>query len=275
MRGEKEVVKGEATGTETELVRPLACGSRSFLIAWHFLTAVPLSRHHHDPSARELAQSMGWYPLVGLVLGGALAVSDLLLAQVFSDAVVNGLLLVLLVVLTRGLHQDGLADTLDGLAGGRSPDERLAIMRDGRIGAIGATGLILALGLRYVGLMELPDGARLPLLLCMPAVGRWAMVVGSVSAPYARAGGGLAQPFVQHLSMVQVLWATLLLGGALLWAMGPAGALGSLVLLAAVARASTAFARRFLGGITGDTLGATNEVTEVLFLLAAPVLLAA
>ncbi len=218
---------------------------------------------------------MGWYPLVGLVLGGALAVSDLLLAQVFSDAVVNGLLLVLLVVLTRGLHQDGLADTLDGLAGGRSPDERLAIMRDGRIGAIGATGLILALGLRYVGLMELPDGARLPLLLCMPAVGRWAMVVGSVSAPYARAGGGLAQPFVQHLSMVQVLWATLLLGGALLWAMGPAGALGSLVLLAAVARASTAFARRFLGGITGDTLGATNEVTEVLFLLAAPVLLAA
>jgi adenosylcobinamide-GDP ribazoletransferase len=275
VKGEKEVVKGGTAGTETELVRPIPCASRSFLIAWHFLTAIPLSRYHHDPASRELAQSMGWYPLVGLILGGALAVSDLLLAQIFSDSVVNGLLIVLLVVLTRGLHQDGLADTLDGLAGGHSPDERLAIMRDGRIGAIGATGLILALGLRYEGLMELPDGARLPLLLCMPAVGRWAMVIGSGSALYARAGGGLAQPFLQHLSIFQVLCATLLLGASLLWAMGPVGALGSLVLLTVVVRSLTAFACRFLGGITGDTLGATNEIAEILFLLMAPVLLAA
>lgn len=248
---------------------------RPFLIAWHFLTAIPLSRNHHDPLPQELAQSMGWYPLVGLILGGALALSDLVLAQFFSDLVVNGLLLVLLVSLTRGLHQDGLADTLDGLAGGRSPVERLAIMRDGRIGAIGATGLILALGLRYAGLADLPEEARLPLLLCMPAVGRWAMVVGSVSAPYARAEGGLAQSFLMHLSSWHVLWATLLLGGALFCAMGLAGALVSLVLLAIVARAVTAFALRFFGGVTGDVLGATNEVAEILFLLVSPALLAA
>jgi adenosylcobinamide-GDP ribazoletransferase len=216
---------------------------------------------------------MGWYPLVGLILGGTLVASDLLLAQLFSDTVVNGLLIVLLVALTRGLHQDGLADTLDGLAGGRAPAERLAIMRDGRIGAIGATGLILVLGLKYAGLTDMSEEERQTILLCMPAVGRWAMVVGAVSAPYARAEGGLAQPFLMHLSRLHLSWATLLLGGVLLWAMGSIGALGSLVLLAIVARALTAFACRFFGGITGDTLGATNEIAETLFLLVGPVLL--
>jgi adenosylcobinamide-GDP ribazoletransferase len=246
---------------------------RPFLIAWHFLTAVPLSREHHDPSPQELAQSMVWYPLVGLLLGGTLAVSDLLLAQVFSDIVVNGLLLVLLVVLTRGLHQDGLADTLDGLAGGRSPTERLTIMRDGRIGAIGATGLILALGLRFAGLLEAPEEGRFALLLCMPAVGRWVMVVGAVSAPYARAEGGLAQPFLLHLSWREVLGATLVLGIALFWTLGPTEALLSLIVLAIVARVLTSFACRLLGGITGDTLGAANEVAEIVFLLLGPALL--
>lgn len=246
--------------------------SRPFLLAWHFLTAVPLSRNGHNPEPRELAASMGWYPLVGLVLGSILAASDLLFSRFVSDGVVAWLLIIVLVVLTRGLHQDGLADSLDGLAGGRSPSERLAIMRDGRIGAIGATGLVLALGLRYEGVMELPDDGRMALLIAMPAVGRWAMVVGAMAAPYARSEGGLAQPFLAHLSWPHLLGATLLLAVVLGWFLGPIGALVSLVLVASVARASTAFSRRLFGGVTGDTLGATNEMAEVLFLLLGPAL---
>lgn len=245
---------------------------RPFLFAWHFLTAIPLSRLHHDPTPRELAASMSWYPLVGLILGGFLAASDVLLSRFFSQGVVNALLIVLLVVVTRGLHQDGLADSLDGLVGGHTPAERLAIMRDGRIGAIGATGLVLALGLRYAGLQALPQSERLPLLMCMPAVGRWAMVLGAVSTPYARAEGGLAEPFLTHLSPREVIWATVLLAGALLWLVGPLGALVSLGVAAVIARASAAFSTRFIGGITGDTLGATNEIAEIIFLLAGPAL---
>lgn len=246
--------------------------SRSFLFAWHFLTAIPLSRAHHEPMPGELAFSMAWYPLVGLVLGGVLAGSDFLLAQVLPPIVVNLLLIVILVAVTRGLHQDGLADWLDGLAGGRTPADRLAIMRDGRIGAIGATGLILALGLRYAALTVLPAGDRLALLICMPAVGRWTMVAGAVAAPYARKEG-LAAPFLAHLSPRHVLLATVVVGSALVWFLGPAGALAGLLLAAVIARAGTVFAQRFLGGITGDTLGATNEIAEILFLLAGPALL--
>lgn len=245
---------------------------KPFLIAWQFLTAVPLSRHGHNPEPLELAASMGWYPLVGLILGLALGASDLLLSRFLSDGVVAWLLILTLVVLTRGLHQDGLADTLDGLAGGRSPSERLAIMRDGRIGAIGATGLVLALGLRYAGVMDLPDDGRLAMLIAMPAVGRWAMVVGAVAVPYARSEGGLAQPFLAHLSLQHVLGATLLLAVVLAWSLGPLGALMSLVGAVFVARVCTAFSRRMFGGVTGDTLGATNEIAEVLFLLAGPAL---
>ena len=91
---------------------------RPLIFAWQFLTAVPLSRDVHDPAPNELAGSMVWYPFVGVLLGGLLAGTDVLLARWLSHEVVTALLILLLVGVTRGLHQDGLADTLDGLAGG-------------------------------------------------------------------------------------------------------------------------------------------------------------
>lgn len=246
---------------------------RPFVFAWHVLTAIPLSRVHHDPTAQELARSMSWYPLVGLMLGALLATGDLLLSGLLSRGVVDALLILLLVLVTGGMHQDGLADSVDGFAGGRTPAERLAIMREGSIGALGATGLMLDLGLRYAGLAALSPPERVPLLICMPAVGRWAMVVATASAPCARADGGLAAPFIQHLRRHHVLWATLWLAVALCWYVGPIGAVIGLGSIALVARMITVLANRYLGGITGDTLGATNEAAEVLFLLAGPALL--
>jgi adenosylcobinamide-GDP ribazoletransferase len=97
---------------------------------------------------------------------------------------------------------------LDGLAGGKTPAERLPIMRDPRIGAIGATGLFLSLLLRYAGLMALPQALRVPALVCMPALGRWAMVALAWTSPYARAEGGLAASFLTHLSWHHVVVST-------------------------------------------------------------------
>jgi len=244
--------------------------ARPFLFAWHFLTAIPLSRAHHEPTAPELAASMAWYPVVGLLIGGGLVLADRLLTNIFAAEVMNVLLIVLLVLLTRGLHQDGLADTLDGLAGGRTPAERLPIMRDPRIGAVGATGLFLSLILRYAGLMALPHPLRLPALLCMPAVGRWAMVTVAWASPYARAEGGLAAPFLTHLSWPHVAVSTTVLSIALSLVFGMQGALVILVAGAVVLIAVWAGCRTWFGGITGDTLGATNEVIEILFLLLVP-----
>ena len=215
---------------------------------------------------------MAWYPFVGMVLGGLLAVTNLVLARWLSNEVVTVLLMVLLVAMTRGLHQDGLADTLDGLAGGRTPADRLTIMRDPRIGAIGATGLFLSLMLRYAAILSLPETVRLHALLCMPAMGRWAMVTGAYRASYARAEGGLAAPFLVHLSARQVTSATLVVGCLLLWAFGAAPALAVLAIGGMLSRLLTMFCHQVFGGITGDTLGATNELVELSFLFLLPLL---
>ena len=243
---------------------------RPFLFAWHFLTAVPLSRRHHDPTAMELASSMAWYSTIGLMIGGVLVIADSLLVKLFAMEVVNILLIVLLIGLTRGLHQDGLADTLDGLAGGRTPDARLSIMRDPRIGAIGATGLFLSLLVRYAALVALPSTLRVPALICMPALGRCAMVSLAWLAPYARAEGGLAAPFLTHLSWTHVVVATGVMAVALIIGFGVPTAIVTVVASSAVIFLVQMGCHRMFGGITGDTLGATNEVVEILFLLFVP-----
>ena len=246
---------------------------RPFIFAWHFLTTIPLSRTHHEPTAPELAASMAWYPVVGLLIGSGLIAADLGLTVVLAPLVVNLLLIVLLVLFTRGLHQDGLADTLDGLAGGRTPAERLTIMRDPRIGAIGATGLFLSLILRYAGLMALPLDLRLPAVLCMPAMGRWAMVTLAWISPNARMEGGLAAPFLTHLSWRHVAMSTIVLTLGLIGGFGPIGAFLILMVGILVVLAGWWACRSWFGGITGDTLGAANEVIEILFLLFVPLLL--
>jgi adenosylcobinamide-GDP ribazoletransferase len=246
---------------------------RTFLFAWQFLTAIPLSRSTHDAKPEELAASMSWYPLVGCLLGALLVTADLLLAHIFSSQIMSLLLMLLLIGVTRGLHQDGLADMVDGLAGGRTPQARLAIMRDGRVGAIGATGLFLALGLRYAGLNALPVGEHLALLFGMPVVGRWAMVVGAFHVTYARSEGGLAQPFLAHLSWRHLCVATVTAGIVLTLLLGPWTALCCLLIGAALVRLSIAWFHRMFGGVTGDLLGATNEVAEILFIVIVPVVL--
>jgi adenosylcobinamide-GDP ribazoletransferase len=246
---------------------------RPFIFAWQFLTAIPLSRSTHDAKPEELAASMSWYPLVGCLLGGLLVGADLFLARIFSPQVTSLVLMLLLICLTRGLHQDGLADMVDGLAGGRTAQARLAIMRDGRIGAIGATGLFLALGLRYAGLNSFPSGEHIALLIGMPVVGRWAMVVGAFHVTYARSEGGLAQPFLAHLSWQHLCVATVTAGLVLALLLGPWVALGSLLIGAVLIRLSTLWFHRLFGGVTGDLLGATNEVAEILFIVIVPVVL--
>jgi adenosylcobinamide-GDP ribazoletransferase len=217
---------------------------------------------------------MSYFPVVGLILGGVLGGTDLLISLVLPPTVVNLVLLVVLVIATGGLHVDGLADTIDGLAGGATPADRLRIMRDAHVGAIGATGLMLALGLRYAGLVALPSSHRLALLLCMPMIGRWAIVVSSVGMPYARAEGGLAQPFLQQLSIKELIMATVYTAPVLIWSIGILNAAAMMALVALVARGVSALASRLIGGVTGDILGASNEVAEIAFVIAAPIVMA-
>ena len=243
----------------------------SFSLAWNYLTIVPLpfSRQSHV-NPQMLATSFGWYPFVGFLLGTILVMSDRLLLSVLSEPMTNMLLLTILVVVTGGLHLDGLADTIDGLAGGEDSTHRLAIMRDSQVGAIGATGLILAIGLRYAGLSSLPPGGRESLLLCLPALGRWSMVVGAWKVSYPRPEGGVASAFIQYISIRDVSMATIILAMGLMWAVHPMKAVFLMFAMVAIIRFIVWGASRLFGGVTGDVLGALNEVTELIVLLCAP-----
>jgi adenosylcobinamide-GDP ribazoletransferase len=131
----------------------------------------------------------------------------------------------------------------------------------------------LFLLLRYATLLALPQSLRMSALVCMPALGRWAMVTVAWLSHYARVEGGLAAPFLSHLSFIHVLCSTVVLCAALVLGFGTKGAAVAMLCGVMVVGIGWAGCRRWFGGVTGDTLGAINELTETVFLLLVPVIL--
>lgn len=238
---------------------------RELRLAVSFLTRLPVGGQG-EVSARQLGRSMGWFPLVGLLLGVLLMASDWLFAQVLPPLVGNALLLALLVLATGALHLDGWADLCDGVGGGRDRTAMLHIMQDSRIGVFGATGLVLLLLVKYAALVSLPNPLRPAALLLAPVAGRWAAVLLTVTLPYLRGPEGTAAPFAGHAGRRELLLASLiLLAVAASVLHGPGVLLAGLLVLAALAFAG--WARHRLGGVTGDVLGAAVELLELLTLL--------
>lgn len=213
----------------------------------------------------DLARSLFWFPWVGLILGLGFWGALLFLQGIFPAAAAAALLLTLTVLATRGLHLDGLADTVDGLGGGGDIQERLAIMKDSRLGAFGAVSLFLALLLKFAFFLAWADKDLGPGLILYPVLSRWGMVFLAYLSPYARSEGGLGQAMTTGATGRVLLGASL---SALVLALLCFGVSGLLLLAAAgmaVWLLSIYFQKR-LGGITGDVLGAANEVLEILVL---------
>jgi adenosylcobinamide-GDP ribazoletransferase len=235
--------------------------------AFAFLTLYPL-RASDTWTPATLGSSMVYYPIVGALIGMALWVLFVLLSGLFAAPIVNVLLLAGLVFVTGGLHIDGLADTIDGLNGGYSREETLQIFKDVHVGAMAVVSVVLVLLLKYACLNQLSYDAMLPALILMTTLSRYAMVQLACFSPYARPSGGLGEPFVQGIR--QEHFATALGFTFLLVAFfgGVRGIMiGTLVGLATLGYQT--YCRRRLGGITGDVLGASNELNEALVLLLA------
>jgi adenosylcobinamide-GDP ribazoletransferase len=242
----------------------------SFLVAVQFLTRLPTPAGL-PVAGPALGRALGWFPAVGLVLGALLAAADLALGALLPRPLVDAFLLVLLALLTGGLHLDGFMDTCDGLFSLRAPADRLAIFRDSRVGSFGVVGAATLLLTQWAALGALPSAWRPAILLVTLALARWAMVYAIVAFPYGRAEG-LGRRFKEQAGGRALLGATLLAGGAAALLLGLAG----LAALALAAVATWLFARYCLGrlpGLTGDTYGALDELVETLLLVALPVLL--
>jgi len=235
-----------------------------FLAALSFLTVIPLPRRR-EVSPEQVGRSIGYFPVVGIIIGLILAGLYWLLRLVLPSAVVSGLLLVCLVVLTGGLHLDGFVDTCDGIAGHKTPEARHQVMRDSRAGAFGIVGVCCLLIVKYVSLNSVPDSLMMMTLVLMPVVSRWAMVYAVFAYPYARPSG-LGKVFKQAASRRRLAIATLVaLAVAIPWfrLAGLVIMLGVWVIVVAMA----AYLKRKFSGLTGDTYGAINEVAEVSVLI--------
>ncbi|MEO8807417.1 MAG: adenosylcobinamide-GDP ribazoletransferase [Burkholderiaceae bacterium] len=253
---------------------------RLFFVALQFLTRLPSPRWvGFEPE--WLNQSARYFPAVGLLVGAVAAFVLVLGHAVFTPAVAVGLSMAATLLLTGAFHEDGWADTCDALGGGASVgrERALLIMKDSRIGSYGAVGLVLMLGLKAATLVALPLTLAVPALLFAHTASRAAAVALIRWLPYA---GDVeqtkAKPLAQRISGAGLVvawgWVLLLCFGLILvaksWnepAMWPSAAVGIGVVVIATAWCARWFRAR-LGGYTGDTLGATQQITELLALLA-------
>jgi adenosylcobinamide-GDP ribazoletransferase len=214
---------------------------------------------------------MAYYPLVGFFVGLVLVGANQGFSPFLPRPVVAILLVIILASITGGLHLDGFCDTIDGLTSGKSREDMLRIMRDSRVGAFGVVGLMCLLMFQFVLLVEIPAKLLSRSLLLMAILSRWTMVQVAYRSIYARPEGGLGKPFVERLGARELLIATVLV---LVFAGALFGLQGVLILVldGLLGYAIRQFFHRKLGGITGDVLGATNEITEVFSLTAVLIL---
>ena len=205
--------------------------------------------------------------MVGLLLGLMLVGLEEACTRVFPIYLTGGVLVVSLVITTRGLHLDGLMDVCDGVLGGYTRERRLEIMRDSHVGSFAVAGAASILLLKFgaiMSLLSLPESGKVWVLLLFPCLSRWAMVLQLSAFPYVRSQG-LGSAFHEGSIAVPTLVAVTI---AVIAAVVLAG-VGGLVLFAAASLVAMAMGRAvssLLGGVTGDVYGATNEVAEVVIL---------
>ncbi len=226
--------------------------------------AASFSRSH--PAAR-MRRALGWFPAVGALIGGAGAFLIQCSAGWWTTSVASLLGLIFMVVLTGGLHLDGFSDTVDGLGCWKGPEETLKVMKDSRIGALGAAALTLLLLLKWAAIQAIPAHRLLPGLVLACGLSRWGMVISAQMLPYVPGKSGLGKIVTEKGLAGPAAFATLFSVALALACVGPLWALVSIgTALGLVLGLNRLFLVR-LGGITGDALGAVNESVEAGLLL--------
>jgi adenosylcobinamide-GDP ribazoletransferase len=240
-----------------------------FWNALRFLTVIPapgVDRVEDD----WLIRAAKYFPLIGMIVGCFSALVLLLAGEIWGGLLPPLLAVAAGIALTGALHEDGLADTADGLGGGRSRETRLAIMKDSRIGTYGALALGFAVALRVATLAALPSWIGAAALIAAHAGGRFAAAAMMTNLPYAGDPAATKLIYTEaSLRRSEIALAVVFMFAAVLPLArnGFFVALVGLLFGAVLAYWLASRARKLIGGYTGDVLGATEQVFEVGFLL--------
>ena len=237
-------------------------------LAFQFLTRLPVGERA-AMAAADLGRSCAWFPLPGAAIGLVVVAAAHAAGSHLPAPLAAVLVVAALAWMTGGLHLDGVADVFDGLGGGHGDRERiLRIMRDSRIGAHGATALVIVLAVKVAAIADLLSRGTLWPLVVAPAVARFAVVPLIVLLPYARAEG-LGRAFHGTTGWRQIAFAAVLAGAAVA-PFAPVSLAPAATALVAAALLAAAVQRR-VGGLTGDAYGAAIEIAEAALLAAAAV----
>ncbi len=232
-------------------------------LALSFLTILPVPIESANES--DVAGSMAWFPLIGLLMGIAFAVEDRALAFMLGHAVRSTIIVLSMAVLSGAIHLDGLADTADALGAGTDRARVLEVLRDSRIGAFGAIALFFALGLKVLSLASLSGKPRLAALILAPTLSRWALVAVSYKIDYLRTNGAgssmLGRRSDRNLAIASITTVLILI------AFFSRKAIIAYAIAIVATLAMRSFYLRWLGGITGDLIGACGEIVEVLAII--------
>lgn len=213
--------------------------------------------------ADEVARSSGWFTLVGAALGAIYGLAAVALKGHLPASVLAVLLVLVDALATGALHFDGLADTADGFGGGTNRDEILRIMRDHSIGSYGGLALAFCVVLKvtaYAAILQQNDW--IASLVLTPVLGRWSILLLSVSLTYVRPSASPAASIRKR----SLAWGTVVIAAALVWARS-GRALAAACSVVLVSACFGIYCRRRIAGITGDTLGANVELCESAALL--------
>jgi len=263
-----------------------------------FLTVIPI-RLKYKATDEDYGKGLVYAPLVGIIIGAIVALAGFtthILLNFESPPVMAAVTVLLYILLTGGLHLDGLGDTFDGLFSGRSKERILEIMRDSRVGTNAVLALICVILLNYSLFLHAfsmfgPEKTAI-LILLFPVAGRMGSLAASGSSGYARTGPGLGKSFIDNCTYREILlgsigyFASFLIGFGILMPMTPAGSLmaptglpsaliGLILSMTTVCAAFllTFILRRKIGGVTGDVLGAVCELNQTIYLLSAVLLM--
>ena len=235
---------------------------KSFFAAIRFLTIVPVPERWCGGEA-ELRRSLVFFPVVGLLIGLLAAGAAWYGARLLPPAPLAVLLVILYLAVSGGLHMDGLADTADGFFSSRPRDRVLEIMHDSRSGPMAIIAIVCLLLLKVTALASFPAAPPAWVLILIPVAGRCEMVIQLSSLPYARSSGGLATAFCQPQRRWPATWAIGFLALAA-WFLARQTGLAAAALTLGITTIFSIWCYRKIGGFTGDTLGASCEIAEVI-----------
>jgi adenosylcobinamide-GDP ribazoletransferase len=239
-------------------------------VAAGFLTRLPV---HRDAATGDLARAAPLFPLVGAALGAAVGSTALACASVVPPLIAGAIAVAVELAVTGALHADGLADSADGLAG-RDREHALAIMRDHAVGVYGASALVLDLLAKAAALGTLGAEGEILGVVAVFALSRAVPLVLAAALPYARPGTGTGRLLAERATLRSTA-AGATLAVAIAAAAVRVDALALIACSAAVAVAVALAARRRIGGVTGDVMGAATELAATTGLIVLVVLVQA